>query len=207
MKKIDVIVVLGGGITVDGTLTPATKERLDSLLEERKRLLRVPIVLSGRWGGFTKKEPRTTEAQEMEKYLVKHGVGTGQIIKEEESLDTVSNAVFVRKIIEERRDWKRILLVTSDWHMERALWIFQKILGGDYQVVPLPVSSEVAGKKQREDYEKYLLGVAKQFLKDTSANSKELIDLLRAEHPFYSKSKKAQKLLEEITKHKRQISA
>lgn len=202
-RKIDVVVVLGGGIAADGILSSATKERLNDFLKKREKLPQVPIVLSGQWGGFIKMEPHTTEAQEMEKYLITHGIGARQVVKEEESLDTISNAVFMKKIIERHHDWKKILLVTSDWHMERALWIFQKILGKDYRVMPLLVILEETEKKQRGDYEKYLLGVAKRFLKSVPTDSKGLIDLLSAEHPFYSKSEKAQELLKEIASHKR----
>lgn len=206
-RKINAIVVLGGGITTDGTLSFATKERLDGLLEEREKLSRVPIVLSGRWSGFIKMEPHTTEAQEMEEYLIKHGIRARQIVKEEKSLDTISNAVFVRKIAEDHDDWGKILLITSDWHMERALWIFRRIFGERYAIIPFAIVSGNTDIERRKEYEKYLLTVAQRFLRDSPTNSKELIRLLKTAHPFYSKSKQAQKLLRDIVSHKKKISA
>lgn len=205
-RKIDAIVILGGGITADGILSSATRERLDYLLKKGKTLLQVPIILSGRWSGFTKVKPHTTEAQEMKRYLTRHGIGARQIILEPESLDTISNAVFVRRIVDRRRHWKKILLTTSDWHMKRALWIFRRIFGKNYQIIPLGVMSNKAAKEQRRSYENYLLAVAQRFLRDIPPGSKELIRLLKAEHPFYSKSEKAQKLLRDIVSHKKKIS-
>ncbi|MEK9194602.1 MAG: YdcF family protein [Patescibacteria group bacterium] len=206
MGEINAVVVLGGGISANGLLSPATLARLDRLLKDRTILQSIPVILSGRWSGFMEVEPNTTEAEEMKKYLVERGVDAQQIILETESLDTISNAVFVRMIIERHRDWKKILLITSDWHMKRALWIFQQVLGGNYQVVPLSVISSKVKKGPRENYEKYLLNVAKKFLKDIRGNSKELIQLLRTEHPFYSKSERAQKLLKEIAAEKEKLS-
>lgn len=205
-RKIDAIVILGGGITAEGVLSHATRERLDCFLKKRKALSRASIILSGRWSGFMKVEPRITEAQEMKEYLIKHGVGAHQIIIESESLDTISNAVFVRQVVDRHRHWKKILLITSDWHMERALWIFQRILVKSYKVTPLSIVSEKA-TKERRDYEKYLLAVAKRFLKDPPTSSKELIKLLKTEHPFYSKSEKALQLLKAILTHKEKMSA
>ncbi len=205
--KVDVIVVLGGGIATDGTLSSGTRRRLDYLLKKRERLLRVSIILSGRWSGFMKMRPHITEAQAMKRYLAKHGIRVRHVITELESLDTISNAVFVRRIVEGHRAWKKILLMTSDWHMERALWIFQRILGKSYQVIPLSVASEKTTKEQRKGYEKYLLAVAKRFLKNIPTSTKALITLLKTEHPFYSKSEKARKLLEAIATHKEKMSA
>ncbi len=206
IRKIDVMIILGGGITAEGVLSSATKERLDNLLKKSDGLPPAPIILSGCWSGFMKVVPSTTEAHEMKKYLVKHGVAVRRIITESESLDTISNAVFVRRIVKRRSNWKKILLITSNWHMERAFWIFKKVLGKDYQIIPLSVVSEKKIKEKRKNYEKYLLNVAKRFLKNTPIGSKELIGVLRTDHPFYSKSEKAQELLKAITIHKEKLS-
>jgi uncharacterized SAM-binding protein YcdF (DUF218 family) len=204
-QKINAVVILGGGISAEGILSSATKKRLDHLLDANIQG-GTPIILSGKWNGFTAPNPPTTEAEGMRKYLVERGADVKQIILETESLDTISNAVFVKRIIEARSNWRTILLVTSDWHMGRALWIFQRILGGDYRVVPSPVTSDEVEKIKRENYEKYLLNIAKRLLEGISGRSKELIEMLRAEHPFYSKSEKAQKLLKEVEAEKEKIS-
>jgi uncharacterized SAM-binding protein YcdF (DUF218 family) len=206
-RKIDVIVILGGGITAEGVLSSATKERLDKLLKTRDEMPLVPIIVSGCRSGFMKVAPSTTEAKEMKKYLVKHGIESRLIITESESLDTISNAIFTRRIVERHLNWKKILLITSNWHMERALWVFKKILGKGYQIVPLSVASGKKIKEQRKNYEKYLLNIAKGFLKNAQIDSKKLIGVLRTDHPFYSKSKKAQELLKAIAIHKEKISA
>jgi len=206
-RKIDVIVILGGGITAEGVLSSATKERLDKLLKTRDEMPLVPIIVSGCRSGFMKVAPSITEAKEMKKYLVKHGIESRLIITESESLDTISNAIFTRRIVERHLNWKKILLITSNWHMERALWVFKKILGKGYQIVPLSVASGKKIKEQRKNYEKYLLNIAKGFLKNTQIDSKELIGVLRTDHPFYSKSKKAQELLKAIAIHKEKMSA
>jgi len=206
LQKIDVIVILGGGITNKGVLSSATKERLDSLVKKRDEMPLVPIIVSGRWSGFKKVALNTTEAREMKKYLVKHKIAARRIITESASFDTISNAVSVRRIIERYPTWKSILLITSDWHMERAFWIFKKILGKDYQIIPLSVKSKEKIKKERKKYEKYLLNIAKRFLKDIPMDSEKLIKVLKNSHPFYSKSERAQKLLKAIAIYKEKMS-
>ncbi|MDP3093263.1 MAG: YdcF family protein [bacterium] len=119
MKKIDVVIVLGGGIDRQGRILQAPKERLDGFLRNKEKFPGIPVLLSGRWSGLAKETPKITEAQAMKDYLVSKRVKTKRIYRETKSLDTISNAVFSKQVMEneKHRSWKRILLITSDWHM------------------------------------------------------------------------------------------
>ena len=209
MKKIDVIIILGGGIDRQGRISQVTKERLNGFRRNKKKFPDIPVLLSGRWSGLIKEVPKTTEAQAMNDYLAKRGVNPRRIYLETKSFDTIGNAVFSKQIImekEKRGSWKRILLVTSDWHMRRALWIFRRILGKNYQITPLSVATNKSVREQWREYEKYFFTVAKRFLRELPVKSEELVALLREGHPFYSRSQKAKKLLEDIIIHKKEMS-
>ncbi len=56
-----------------------------------------------------------------------------------ESVDTRSNAEEAKRWIERRR-YQSIRLVTSDWHMRRARYEFNRQLGGNVKIIPDAVS-------------------------------------------------------------------
>ena len=73
-----------------------------------------------------------------------------------ESVDTRSNAEETRRWLERRR-FDSLRLVTSDWHMRRAQYEFERTLGPDYRVVPDAVRTEPGLRTLFAEYNKYLL--------------------------------------------------
>jgi uncharacterized SAM-binding protein YcdF (DUF218 family) len=73
-----------------------------------------------------------------------------------ESVDTRSNAEETRRWLE-RRHFKSVRLVTSDWHMRRARYEFRLQLGGKYDVLPDAVRTEPGFMTLFAEYNKYLL--------------------------------------------------
>jgi len=73
-----------------------------------------------------------------------------------ESVDTRSNAEEAKRWLERRR-YKSIRLVTSDWHMRRARYEFRRVLGDDFTVVPDAVRTEPGFMTLFGEYNKYLL--------------------------------------------------
>jgi uncharacterized SAM-binding protein YcdF (DUF218 family) len=73
-----------------------------------------------------------------------------------ESVDTRSNAEETRRWLERKR-FKSVRLVTSDWHMRRARYEFRLELGKDFTVVPDAVRSEPGFTTLFGEYNKYLL--------------------------------------------------
>jgi uncharacterized SAM-binding protein YcdF (DUF218 family) len=73
-----------------------------------------------------------------------------------ESVDTRSNAEETRRWLERRR-FRSLRLITSDWHMRRARYEFSRELGDDYRVVADAVRSEPGFMTLFGEYNKYLL--------------------------------------------------
>jgi uncharacterized SAM-binding protein YcdF (DUF218 family) len=73
-----------------------------------------------------------------------------------ESVDTRSNAEEAGRWIK-KHDYKSLRLITSDWHMRRARYEFEKILGSKYQLVTDGVRSEPSLLTLFGEYNKYLL--------------------------------------------------
>ena len=74
-----------------------------------------------------------------------------QIIAEDESRDTIGNAWFTKTRIVAPRNWGSLTLVTADYHMQRALWVFRKVYGPECNVRPaaLPTGEGVARRCNR----------------------------------------------------------
>jgi hypothetical protein len=76
--------------------------------------------------------PEITEAAAMAKYAEGLGLPGDAVLLEERSRDTLGNAYFVRRDILQPNDWHSIRVVTSDFHLSRAAWVFRKVLGPRY---------------------------------------------------------------------------
>jgi len=73
-----------------------------------------------------------------------------------ESVDTRSNAEEARRWIR-RHKYTSIRLVTSDWHMRRARYEFNRQLSADIKVIPDAVRTEPNFGTLFAEYNKYLL--------------------------------------------------
>ncbi|MDT8902448.1 YdcF family protein [Anaeroselena agilis] len=132
----DVIIVLGGGATLDtpnlgtgGHLYGSSANRLLTGLQLHHKL-GVPIIYSGgqvfATGGV--------EAEIARSILLSLGVPGDKIIAETASLNTGDNARYTAAILAER-GYTRPILVTSAYHMERAVRQFRK---AGVAVLPYP---------------------------------------------------------------------
>ena len=73
-----------------------------------------------------------------------------------ESVDTRSNAEEAGRWLAQRH-FKSVRLITSDWHMRRARYEFEKVVGGKYRLVTDAVRSDPLFLTLFGEYNKYLL--------------------------------------------------
>ncbi|HYC94500.1 MAG TPA: YdcF family protein [Sphingomicrobium sp.] len=73
-----------------------------------------------------------------------------------ESVDTRSNAEEAKRWLDRRR-YKSVRLVTSDWHMRRARYEFNRQLDSDIQIIPDAVRTEPNFMTLFAEYNKYVL--------------------------------------------------
>ncbi|MFM7192980.1 MAG: YdcF family protein [Microcystaceae cyanobacterium] len=137
LPSADAIVILGGGVYSPTPPRPMTEvnEAGDRVLYGAKlyREGQAPWVITsgGRISWLSGGSP---EAQDMAELLTFLGVPPDNILQDPLSLNTEQNAKNVQKIVQEK-GLKKLLLVTSAFHMTRAQLIFTK-LGMD--VLPAP---------------------------------------------------------------------
>lgn len=135
----DAIVVLGGSVD---TMTSAgehimlndTAERLTESADLYRAGIAKRVIVSGGSGYL---DQSVKEAPLMAALLVSLGVPGEAIIEEAESRNTYENALLTKAKMEEA-GLRRIVLVTSAWHMKRAAAIFRR---ADIEFTPYAVDT------------------------------------------------------------------
>lgn len=142
----DVIIMLGGGALPDmpdvdgeGTLCSSPASRVLAAVRLQRRL-HIPILLSG---GQVYSDTGA-EAKIASRVLRSLGVEDKDIIVETRSINTTQNAKFSVEIMRER-DLHRPLLVTSAFHMRRAVLNFEQ---QGVEVIPYPTDYMVTHSPQ-----------------------------------------------------------
>ena len=151
----DVIILLGGGVTdkapdLTGVGAPSGDmlERTVTAVRIQKRL-NVPIIVTG---GVVFKG-KAAEAPIVKRFLVDLGVPSERVIIEDKARDTIENAKYSKEICE-KNGYKNPILVTSAYHMKRAVLSFKKV---DMDVLPFPAGFRTWENK-RYGWESYLPG-------------------------------------------------
>jgi uncharacterized SAM-binding protein YcdF (DUF218 family) len=121
--RADAIVVLGGAVQplLEGDVTPRLHRGSDRV-RVAARLYRAgcaPRILVSA-GGVIAPPVRATETEAIAGFLADPGVPASAMLLEAESRNTQGNAVFSRQMLEPM-GIDRVLLVTSAWHLRRAV--------------------------------------------------------------------------------------
>ncbi len=137
-KKYDAILIPGGGLKKNGQVPLWTKRRLDKALElssGKEYLIPLSIGTVHKPPPKDKKGFPVTEAGASADYLAKKNYPKQKILLEKFSLDTIGNAYFTRVIITDPLKLKKLLIITSDFHLPRTEAIFKWV----YNLKPAPV--------------------------------------------------------------------
>lgn len=139
----DAIVVLGCGVRKDGSLTVITQTRVDKGVKLFREEVAKHIVLTGHKEHWLRYTPPKSEARAMKDYALSLGVSKRSIVLEEKARTTLGNAYFTKKDVLEPRDWKNLVVVTSDFHVPRSEYIFRKVLGSSYTLKMVGAKSPI----------------------------------------------------------------
>jgi uncharacterized SAM-binding protein YcdF (DUF218 family) len=145
-RSVDGIVVLGGmedGRVAAGRGTHALNEAAERLTEAAALARRYPAARVVYTGAATTMLTRSGSAAEaMALMFGDLGIGgEGRLLLEREARSTWENALYA-KALAQPKPGERWLLVTSAWHMPRAIGVFRKV---GFDVEPWPVDYRTAG--------------------------------------------------------------
>lgn len=128
-KDFDYVIIHGAGLLHGDQVSKLLADRLDKAIEIYQRDPTPPMLIpSGGRGG----DETVTEAAAMAGYLKEHGIPMAKIIMEDRSATTMENLTNSQKLIDldmtgHKKDQAYIALVTSNYHVYRALRCCRKI--------------------------------------------------------------------------------
>ena len=161
----EIIVVLGGGMQPDGSPAPSTLARAAAASRLAAEHPDDAIICSGSHGVGTR--PTKSEAASMADALVASGVARERIFLEDKSRDTIGNAVLVAERYLATIAPRPIHLVTSPFHLYRALETFRLVLGAAWPVDGI-ASGTVSDDPERSRSEERFLDQTRLFFSDTA---------------------------------------
>jgi uncharacterized SAM-binding protein YcdF (DUF218 family) len=126
----DAIVVFAGGVGESGRAGGGFQERVTQAID-LYRAGHAPRMVFSSGFVFTMRE-----AEVMKAVAVAGGVPAEAILLEESASNTHDNVAFTKRILDEH-GWRRVLLVSSPYHMRRALLTWRKLAPG-VTVIPTP---------------------------------------------------------------------
>ena len=136
----DGAVVLGGALESGALARDHTQpllndaaERMTAAYALAQKYPRMQMVFTGGEGDFF--GTGSSEAERAAIFFIAMGLPPERFVFEDQSRNTYDNAVFTAKIsgVNKRKNW---LLITSAWHMPRAMATFEK---AGWHVTPYPV--------------------------------------------------------------------
>ncbi|MCR4643370.1 MAG: YdcF family protein [Lachnospiraceae bacterium] len=117
-KDFDYVIILGAGLLHGDQLSKLLKDRLDKAIEIYRKDPTPPVMVpSGGQGS----DETIAEAGAMKKYLLEKGIPEKDIMPEMRSTSTFENLKFSKELIDARGGRKYTALVTSNYHVYRAL--------------------------------------------------------------------------------------
>ena len=126
----DAIVVFAGGVGESGQAGGGYQERVKQAIDLYKSGYAPIVVLSS---GFVYS---FREAEVMRAVAVDNGVPSGSILLEQKAANTHENVMFVKNILDDHH-YTRVLLVSSPYHMRRALLTWHQVAPA-IAVIPTP---------------------------------------------------------------------
>lgn len=118
------IVVLGFQLNPDGTMKEELIERLTVAWNSAIKYPNAYIVCTG--GGTAAENESASEAGEMAKWLVDHGIEKTRVIVENNSVTTAQNAIFTYDILTSLYpSVRKLAIVSSDYHIATGELLFR----------------------------------------------------------------------------------
>ena len=185
----DAIVVLGSAVHEDGSLPLHARQRAARAAMLHAAGVAPRLIFSGRCNLTAPEPPSISEAAAMAAFAESLGTPRSAILLEEESRDTIGNAYFVMRRYLEPNGWTSIRIVTSDFHVPRTTWVFQKVLGPRYDVSFSPASTELDATviAARARVEGDIITFLMEWIGPISEGDRAAVErFIREEHPGYA---------------------
>jgi len=185
-RNIRVIAVLAHLMDKNGVLGEETVARIEAAFEQYECSKFDYIITSG-WD-YRDDSNLMIGAVVAECLVDRYGVDVNHIIVDINSRDTVGDAFFIRRrlcdfIVSE------MLVVTSDYHVERTGLIFKKFFSPATKIKVIGAKTNVVNRESIESHENSSIDVFSRTFQGVDFSSdNEVVNTLTTKHPFYNGS-------------------
>jgi uncharacterized SAM-binding protein YcdF (DUF218 family) len=107
------------------------------------------------------------------------------IVAERAPRDTVGDAVFTKRNLAAPRCWSQVLVVTSDYHLQRACTVFSFVYGPTIQVTGLGAPGEATLHRESSEAQS-LAAFRNTFHSIAAGDDAAIFERLLTKHPFYN---------------------
>jgi uncharacterized SAM-binding protein YcdF (DUF218 family)/glycosyltransferase involved in cell wall biosynthesis len=152
----DAIVVFAGGVGESGRAGGGAQERLKQAVDLYKAGYAPWLILSS---GYVYS---FREAEVMRALAIDLGIPASAIVLEQRATNTYENVRFVDEILRDHH-WSRILLVSSPYHMRRALLVWRR-QAPELSVVPTPAIDSQFYQHERGASLEQVRAIAQEYL-------------------------------------------
>ncbi|HEX3043599.1 MAG TPA: YdcF family protein [Bacillota bacterium] len=121
----DIIMILGSPNADDGQLYDVAISRCRLALVEFEKNPAAKFLLTGGFGAHFNRSSKPHAAY-LEEYLLKAGVKRDSVLEYAESANTIEDATLSKPVIEKYKA-ANVTIITSDYHLARAEYIFREI--------------------------------------------------------------------------------
>jgi len=155
IPPVKAIIVLGGG-TQNNQAPPAVVERLNTAIRLAQDYPNTPLIVTGGMG----MNKTISEASVMQRYLIQHHIPASQIYQEDRSTSTELNFAYSKPVLAQLGIHlnQPIAVVSSDFHLPRAIAIAQRQAYTQVYAVPAPTPLYLRYNAWLREYFAYISG-------------------------------------------------
>jgi len=181
--KADAVIVLANQMDKKGLLNFESIARANKAVELFNEL-KIPNIVTCGWA--YRKDSEIKIADAFKAYIVNSlGVNSNKVIAELNSRDTVGDAYFTKINLALILNWRKLCVVTSDYHVARTQEIFNFIYGNNFLVEVFGASiihdNSILNRElaSTEAFRKTFSGIS-------MGDDIRILECLRERHPYYN---------------------
>ena len=178
------MVVVALGNRLDGRwVHPTLRDRMDEAIRVLRERDADALVCTG---AQTNPDVPVAECEAMRDYALLRGVARSRLLLEPAARDTIGNAYFTRRLLDDRGDRSAVRVVTSGVHTVRARYAFERCFGDDREIRISHPGDADWSVDSLPPHERDRLDRTRRFFASVPRGDVEAIGRkLRAEHDLY----------------------
>jgi uncharacterized SAM-binding protein YcdF (DUF218 family) len=179
------VIILAHWMDKQGHLDQETQDRI-RLAYDQFHQIKADFFITTGWN-YRDDTPLCLGNQVAEVLIQDYGISRQKILTDNHARDTVGDAYFIRKNILSAYDVRNVVVVTSDYHANRAGLIFRTLLPKNIDVDVCSAQSALLHDPAKIQHEQQSTQAFIDTFRDTDTGCESSIyNTLRHRHPFYN---------------------